>query len=185
MDFLNEAYGNAIDREILDCLYSTEGWLSASEIIDITTSKAVKKNPNYTDRSRNVRIRLKKLVEDNDVNQEIKEATGRRGRAPEIFALSETLRGKINDYLIVETKQEKIESVPIPVGDGLQLTGRVITTHKYSEVGDQKILVSIETAVAPSSEKPFLLSAILTADRLGHPIPSEEQIQKLKRECGL
>lgn len=161
-----------------------EGWFSAYEIIDVVTSKTPKKNGELQDRSRTIRKHLKELVKIGDVTVQVKEATGQRGRAPEIFMLSGKLRKSIDEYLNIK-EVDSVKIYKLPVGNELPLYGRVIFTNTYKEIGDQKICVERKEEVSASSKKPFLLSAIMTARRLGHPTPPDEQIEKLKKECGI
>ena len=94
------------------------------------------------------------------------------------------LRKSIVEYLnIKEVESVKIDTVTF--GNELPLYGRIISTNIYKEIGDLKVCVGHKEEVAESSKKPFLLNAIMTAKRLGHPTPPDEQIEKLKKECGI
>ncbi|MDD3566073.1 MAG: hypothetical protein PHN90_10445 [Methanothrix sp.] len=183
MDFLKHAYENTIDREILECLFSTENWLSVSEITDIVTANLPKENASYPERSRTIRNHLKKLAEKGEVDKKVKDATGQRGRAPEVFSLNKNLRKTIDDYL---NTKEIIHSEVIIEPSALGLPpARIVYSEKRKEIGEAKIIISESWKVAPSDGKLYLLRAIRTAKRLGHPILPEEQIRELEKECGV
>lgn len=172
LGFLKDVYENVLDREILECLYSTEKWLSASEITNIIKAESSDRDVKYPDR--NVRYRLKRLVKRNDINRAKRETTGHRGRAPEIYGLSENLRKTIDDSFTIKDIER------VPVGNGLPL-GKIISMHKYREIKGQKTTASRGWETAPEDRNLWTLSAILTAKRLGHPAPPDGEIEKFKK----
>lgn len=189
MDFLKAAYEKVVDREILECLYSAQRPLSVSDITDVMKIESNSGDGDVKHPDRNIRIRLKKLVKIGDVEETIREATGRRERAPYVYELDNDLRKEIDDYLNIKKTQSKdIVREPVPglvkEKDGSPLLAKVVYHTEFSETKGQKTCISRGWAT-PSSEsdrKPWLLRAMLTAQDLGDLPPSDARIEKLKKE---
>jgi hypothetical protein len=181
-DFINEEYNDQMDREILDSLYSAKKWLSADEIIGILSSTLT----DAEDRSRTIRRHLKSLVKDGVIEQHIREATGRQGRAPEIYALCNTLRTRIDHHLNVkETRRVVIAERTVPGlldKNGSTLSAKVVYHTEFAETKGKKKCISVGWTIPPASENPWLLKAMLTAQQLGDLPPSDAGIKKLKKD---
>lgn len=194
MDILKDKYENQVDREILDCLYSATKLLSASEITDIIKSNSPDRDVIHP--ARNIRYRLKMLVEKMVIDMAVRDATGDRGRAPEVYALSKSLQKEIDDYLnIKKTSSMDTAKCPVPGlvvgpdGNKRPLLAKVIYIDKFEETKGKKMRVSTGWAIPSSNgpipspdQKPWLLMAMLTAQQLGHLSPSDPRIEQLKKD---
>ena len=93
-DFFKNRCDNETDIAILDILYTLRGCtpLSAREL----TSELQYHSP--TD-ERTVRNHLDCLNESGDIRIVKREASGERGRAPEVCCLSDEIQAQLNEYL--------------------------------------------------------------------------------------
>ncbi|HUM81690.1 MAG TPA: hypothetical protein PLQ38_07915 [Methanothrix sp.] len=102
-DFISKNYVDSIDSAILNFLHASRNRepLSARELTQILKS-SLSFDSKKESAERTMRNHLSKLRLSGDLHMDIREPTGERGRAPEVYHVSDVFKAKVEEYLNVK-----------------------------------------------------------------------------------